>query len=298
MAFKHSINICFLAFLSLCFSSFLNAKDKKLIPETCVLKTEFWHVNSPQNKMRGTYYINNGEVTSTYDITFVGRGGVNIRHSGTFQGKLQGNEIIGTWQEIMHKWSDTYPGVQGLPCTCTRWGSWKVDEKITFNPDGTFSVVRHSVGKLYDDFQGLGCSEKGIRTIPHDYTDTGFRGIWRIGKEDVSVLQSPGLSEKERALAGYKRLLEEKKECEKYLNSPEAKIDYLGTHPESPTIMKRVKKVKDGQSIGVSEDTAKATPTESYRNRLSELNVLIPKVKKLIDAGKYKEALEAMSPKK
>jgi len=270
--------------LGLLVSGLALAKEEQLIPDTCVIQWVAWNPSSPQNKNSGTYHVNNGQLTDSYDFT----NKLGVRHTGEFKGTLQGNIITGTWKRTMHKWNNTFTG-----CTDTRWGSEIVNVRLVFNPNGTLTSIGSVSGTHYDDYQGAGCPEHGVRQSPVNYKDE-YKGTWSLGGEaEPTVAEAADL--KARALLGYNRLLKEKNDCEKYLNTPEAKIDYIGEHPESPTVMKRVKQIKDNEFLTITEPGQKASLTASYRERLKELNPLIPKVKKLIDAQKYQEALSLSS---
>ena len=260
------------------------AGEEQLIPDTCVIKWVTWNHSSPQNKHSGTFHVNNGQLTDSYDTT----SSMNVRSTGEFQGMLQGNIITGTWKRTMHKWNNTFTG-----CTDARWGSDIAKVRIVFNPNGTLTSIGSVSGTYYDDYQGAGCPEHGVRQSPVNYTDE-YKGTWSLeGEAATTVAEAADL--KARALLGYKMLVKEKEDCEKYLNTPAAKIDYIGEHPESPTVMKRVKQIKDNEFLTITEPGQKASLTASYRERLKELNPLIPKVKKLIDAQKYQEALSLSS---
>jgi len=128
--------------------------DEKLAKDADrVIDTVVWNDTAPDIKVHETYYIRDGKVTGRFDQTFPSLGttakGAVIeppRHQGTFEGKISGNVITGTWKVTFLPQRCTFTDHKGVQRVRIDDGEMTATTRLVLSPGGTLSETAKGSG--------------------------------------------------------------------------------------------------------------------------------------------------------
>lgn len=131
-----------------------NADDEGLAKDADrVIDIVLWNNVLAEVKTHETYYVHGGKVTGRFDQTYPALGitakGTVIeppRHQGTFNGKIDGNVITGTWKVVFLPQRATFTDDKGVQRVRMNDGEMTITTRTVLSQDGTLSETAQGSG--------------------------------------------------------------------------------------------------------------------------------------------------------